>query len=123
MREQIITRLFTKAPDINGGALRERGDRAYRMDAADETSYPFERGAILQLRCSSTAPLVHREAKAGEARERAAIRQPQRCDNRNLDLRKFKSEAMFLEDLRVGPSVWTVELGDDASGPRLRIRR
>ncbi len=111
-REEPCARLGPVAIDVERRARAKAPRCAARVYAADEAADPFERPAILQLRRAAAAPRKHREAKAGVLVQRA----PNRCerrDHRDLGIGKLPRELVLLDDLRIGPALGAIELGDE----------
>src|SRR5207342_2446150 len=61
--EQKRERLLAERAQVERGPVLERPQRADRMDARDEAAHPFERVALIELRCASALARRDREQK------------------------------------------------------------
>src|SRR5438477_8870531 len=111
VREKPVARLFAEAGDIEGRPLAKGRPRADRMNAPDETTEPLACRAILELGCTAATIRIDGEAIAPERGKRRTA-EHQRRDDGYFALGELADEGVLLEDLRVGPAVRPVELGD-----------
>src|SRR5438552_629701 len=112
VRKQPVARLFAEALDVERRPLAKARLRGYRVDAADEAPEPLACRAILELGGAAATVRIDREAKSRKRRESVPAGERQRRDGRNLAPGKLVNETVFFENLRIGPALWTVELGD-----------
>ena len=112
MRKQPVARLFAEALDVERRPLAKARLRSYRVDAADEAPEPFACRAILELGSAAGTVRIDREAKSRERRESVPTGERQWRDGWNLALGKLANETVLFENLRIGPALRTVELGD-----------
>src|SRR5437879_2650562 len=112
VRKQPVARLFAEALDVERRPLAKARLRSYRVDAADEAPEPLACRAILELGGAAATVRIDREAKSRKRRESVPAGERQRRDGRNLAPGKLVNETVFFENLRIGPALWTVELGD-----------
>src|SRR5438105_4514560 len=113
VRKQPVARLLAESCYIERGPLYKRPDGANTMDTPDEAAHPFQRRPILELGSASSAPRIDREAKAAKRRHGGFSGQLKRCDDGYLELCQLGNERVLFGDLRVAPSQWPVELGDN----------
>src|SRR5579872_6373504 len=112
MRQQVVARLVAEARDVERWTRRVRTHRADCMHAADEAAHPFQRGAILQLRCAAAALRIHGEAEAAMRMQGSSTSKRQGGYGGDLARDKLRDQRVFFLDLGVGPAPGTIELGN-----------
>src|ERR1700681_909495 len=113
VREQPVARLLAESCYIERGPLYKTRDRADTMDTPDKAAHPFQSRPILELGSASSATRIDREAKAAKRRHGGSSGQLKRRDDGYLERSELGHERVLFGDLRVAPSQWPVELGDD----------
>jgi len=109
--KQPVARLAAEALDVDGRPLGERPRRTDRMNAPDEATDPFERLAVFELR--RAPPRRGYTAKRNPPNACSVSRRHERRNDRDLALDELERERVLLENLRVGPACWAIELCDD----------